>query len=77
VPASCEACGKCDLLPANETVISLLDRFPSLIAHDAMTGRRRTDLASARWIAGQVGEADPLFFIEQIEAVCRGLNEPE
>jgi hypothetical protein len=52
----------------------LANRFAGMFRADPFTGRRAVDYAAARWIATETALPDFLHFLEQLEAVVRGIN---
>jgi hypothetical protein len=75
VPASCESCQPAEALaPANLAAWDLSTRFAGLFAANPVNGRISVDYAATRWIATEEAVADPLWLVEQLEAVARGIN---
>jgi hypothetical protein len=72
VPASCEACQPVEIHPANADAWETLQRFPGILAPDP-GGRVAVNYPAADIVAARL-YLDPVFFIEQLEATARGLN---
>jgi len=76
VPASCESCQPAKpLLLQNLEAWDLACRYAGLFRTDGFTGRIAVDYPAARIVAAEEGLPDPLWFVEQLEAVARGVKK--
>jgi len=69
-PASCEACGKCELWPANQEAWSLYRDYPSLITN-GMAGWQ-VDYRAALDIMDRLYISDTPLMLRRLEAIKTG-----
>ena len=69
VPASCEQCGKVDLLEENEEIWEMLISFPGVIRSDM--GGLSVDYQSAIYVMERMGINDT-GCLQKLEAIVRG-----
>ena len=74
VPASCEACGKTELLQENLAAWDLYQRFPSMLQVDA-GGRVRVDFSAARHVFDLLQIHPDIETFEKLESIARGINQ--
>lgn len=70
IPTSCEACGKCELWPANHEAWSLYNQHPSLIAN-GWAGWQLDSMAAFE-IIDRMYINDSLLMIRRLEAITIG-----
>ena len=74
VAGSCDQCQPTDLLPANQAAFEIAVRFPGIFPAAPFGGHRTVNYDAAIEIARLHGLPDVLFFLEQMEAIAKGLN---
>jgi len=73
VPASCEQCGKVELMEENEEVWSLFLRFPSIVRSDGFGGIS-LDHRAATYVAERETDCDIIECLEKFESIVKGLR---
>lgn len=71
MPASCEACGRADLLPENAEAWELLCAYPSVIDR---RGAPRVDYPAAAWVLKAEHIADRPGTMRKFEAFVNGID---
>ena len=74
MPSSCEQCQPADLLPENEDLREIVERFPGVINICLQTGRWTMNYPAAREVADAAGITNRLDFYEALEAIAKGSN---
>ena len=70
LPASCKACGQCDLWPANHEAWQFYQEYPSLI-RNGMDGWQ-VDISAALDIADRTCRSDAPLLVRRLEAIKSG-----